>query len=226
VKALFGLGAQTRDDPDGERSEEVGFGARRHQDQAIGLARAARHLGDQLGGRRADGCRQADLGVDLEFDPAGHFVGGSGPMACPGGDVQVCLVERDCLDQLGGGEAAEDLVDQAARLSISRTVRSDDGKLGAELERFVQRHRRADPVSAGLVGGAHDHGAAGAARHRHRDAAELGVVALVDGRVEGVQVDVEDGPGPVVGSRHALCSGQSATTNCGLLQFGPPDLGF
>src|SRR5213076_929504 len=67
----------------------------------------------------------------------------------------------------------------------------------------------------GLVRGTHDDGSPGTACHSHRHAAKLRVVTLVDGRVEGVEVDVEDGPGPVVRSRHLLCSGQSATTTCG-----------
>src|SRR2546428_10216606 len=53
-------------------------------------------------------------------------------------------------------------------------------------------------------------------RHSDGNAAQLGVVPLVDGRVERVQVDMQDRPRPVVGSCHLLCRRQSATTTCGL----------
>src|SRR5207247_2699904 len=102
-----------------------------------------------------------------------------------------------------------------ARPSITRPVGRDDGQRPAELRVLVQGHRGTNPVGPGLVRGTHDDGSPGTACHSHRHAAKLRVVTLVDGRVEGVEVDVEDGPGPVVRSRHLLCSGQSATTTCG-----------
>src|SRR5216683_8430084 len=113
-------------------------------------------------------------------------------------------------------------MDQTAGLAVTRAVGTDDDQLRTELHRFVERHRRAHPERPSLVRRAHDDCAARPSRHRHRHSAQLWIVALVHRRVEGVDVDVEDGPWPVVRSRHAC--GQSATTTCGLLPFGAPGL--
>src|SRR5262249_139410 len=63
-----------------------------------------------------------------------------------------------------------------------------------------------DAEGAGLVGGRADHAAPGQAADDDRLAAPLGPVALLDGGVEGVQVDVQDGQ-PLLGHRTAPAIG-------------------
>ena len=151
AQPLFGLRPQSRNHVDRERRQEVGLGAGRDQHQAVRLARPACHLGDELRRGRADRRRQTDLGVDLELDPPRHLVGGRGPVPGAGGHVEVRLVQGHPLDQLGRGEAPEDLVDEPAGLAIARSVRCDDGQLGADLEGLMEGHRGPDPIRASLV---------------------------------------------------------------------------
>ena len=62
----------------------------------------------------------------------------------------------------------------------------------------AQRHRRVDPEAPRLVGcGADDATVGGATTtHDHGPTAELRVVPLLDGREEGVEVDVQRGGKP------------------------------
>ena len=205
VKPLLGLGAEAGDGADGERSEKVGFGAWLDKHQAVRLSRAAGDLGDEFRGGRAHRRRQPNLGVDLELDPARNLVRRRGPVACSGGHVEIGLVEGDTLDQLGRGEAAEDLMDEPACLAISGAIGIDNHQLWAQLQSLVKRHRRAHAESARLVGSSHDDRPPRAPGHRDRYPAELGVVALVHRRVERVEVDVEDGARPVFRSGHVGC---------------------
>src|SRR6202158_894096 len=133
-------------------------------------------------------------------------------------DVQVRLIERYAFDQLRRCVAAKDLVHGPARLAVASAVGRHDHQLRALLQGLVQRHRRVHPKSPCFVRSAHDDSPARAARDGHRDASKLRVVSLVDRRVEGVEVDVEDRSRPGVGFRHVRCRGQSATRACGLLQ--------
>jgi len=75
MQPLLSLGAEARDDAYGERSQEISLGARWHQDETVGFASAARHLGHELGGRGSDRRGEADLRVHLELDAAGHVLG-------------------------------------------------------------------------------------------------------------------------------------------------------
>src|SRR5438270_625650 len=151
AQPFLGLGAETWNHADRQRGQEVGLGARRYEDQAIRLSCAARHLGHQLGGRGAHRSRQTDLGVDLELDPASHVLRGRGAVPGPRRHVEVRLVQGDPLDELRRGEAAKDLVDEPARLSVAGAVRRDHRQLGRELQRLMERHRRAHAIGPGLV---------------------------------------------------------------------------
>jgi hypothetical protein len=93
-------------------------------------------------------------------------------------------------------------MDEPARLSIAGAVGIHHHELRTQLQRLVERHRGTHAERAGLVRSAHHHGPARASRHRHRDPAELDVVPLVHGGVEGVEVYVEDGARPILGSGH------------------------
>ena len=70
-------------------------------------------------------------------------------------------------------------------------VRPDDGGVRAQPPRLEHRHRRAHAEGArDVAGGQHD--AALAAADDHRLVGERGIVALLDGGVEGVAIDMGD----------------------------------
>ena len=110
------------------------------------------------------------------------------------GHVEVGLVERERLDPRR--DRAEDLEDRLRRGAILLEVGPDDRQVRAEPDGARHRHRRAHAERPRLVAGRGDHAAAGgAAADGDRLAAQRGIVALLDRRVEGVHVDVEDAAG-------------------------------
>ena len=79
----------------------------------------------------------------------------------------------------------------------------DDGRLGAGLERLEHGHGGAHAIGAGDVAAGGDH-APVAATDDHRAVAEFRPVALLDGGVEGVAVEVGDGKAVKLGvAQHA-----------------------
>ena len=58
---------------DRQRVEERQLAVGRHDEQAVGLGHAARHLGEELGARHADGDRQPDLLEHLAPQPRGDL---------------------------------------------------------------------------------------------------------------------------------------------------------
>ena len=224
MQPLFGLGAQPGYHADRQGREEVSLSAWRDEDESVGLARAARDLRDQLRGRSTDGGCELDLGVDLELDPPRDLLGSGRPMARAGGDVEVRLVEGDALDQLRRGEAAKDLVDKSAGVAIAGAVGIDHHELRTERHRLVNRLRRMNAKGPRLVRGAHHHRPPRPPGYRHREAPQPGVVTLVDGGVEGVKVDVEDGARPVFEARHRMRR-ECATRAWGLLTSSAAPLG-
>ncbi len=73
-------------------------------------------------------------------------------------------------------------------LPVLLEVARHDDERGAEPAGDAGRHRRADAEPARLVGGGHDH----PLPHRHGLAPQGRVEHLFGGRVEGVEVDVQD----------------------------------
>ena len=122
------------------------------------------------------------------------------------GDVEVGLVERERLDEwrvLG-----EDRPDLVRDRPVDVETRLHEDQLRALPPGGDRGHGRADAELAGLVaGGRHD---APLARPADCDrlAAELGIVALLDGRVEGVHVDVDDLPLPPGGTAWSSSSSE------------------
>ena len=71
--------------------------------------------------------------------------------------------------------------------------------MGAKASGGGSRHGGVDAELARLIAGGGNHPPAGGAAHDDGLALERRVVALLDGRVEGVHVDMQDGVGPVHG---------------------------
>ena len=101
--------------------------------------------------------------------------------------VEEGLVDRQRLDQ--GSGVAEDLEHVATGLRVRRHPRWHDDRVRTQLPGLASAHRGAHAVGLGLVaGGEHD-----PAADDHRPPAQRRVVALLDGRVERVEISVQDG---------------------------------
>jgi hypothetical protein len=70
----------------------------------------------------------------------------------------------------------------------------------------MQRHGKVDAKGAGFIGSTHDDAPAGPSGHRDRPATKANIISLMNRRVEGVQVYVEDGPWPELDATHASAS--------------------
>jgi hypothetical protein len=71
-------------------------------------------------------------------------------------------------------------------------ARRDDDRLRAFAQGHDHGHRRVDAERPRLVRRRRHDSSRGARPDEHRFAAQLGVIALLDGRVERVHVDVQD----------------------------------
>ena len=182
--AVTGPTPQSRSTGSGCRNASSPSGG--HHQQAVGLGHAARHLGQELRPRHADGdgagrprsrtCRRSATG-DLDRR-ARHP-----PQPA---DVEERLVDRDPLDQRR--RVLEDREHGLARFRVGRHPRRHHDGLRAEPPGLDAAHGRAHPEGPGLVaGGQHD-----AAADDHRPPPQPRVVALLDRRVERVEVGVED----------------------------------
>jgi hypothetical protein len=123
------------------------------------------------------------------------------------GKIQKCLVDRQGLDQRR--QSLHGVANLAADPNIFRHVRPDHDRGRAQRQRLEHRHRRAHAKSPRDVAGRRDH-AALAAANDYRLVGDLGIVALLDGRVERVAIDVgkrERGQGRVTDeTRGAACA--------------------
>ena len=109
------------------------------------------------------------------------------PKRCSPGDVGEGLVDRDALDQ--GREVVEDRHRRVAEPRVLLEVAADEDELRAELAGPASRHAAAHAERLGLVGRCQHHAAA----DRDRLAAQGRIEQLLDRRVEGVEIGVEDG---------------------------------
>ena len=110
-----------------------------------------------------------------------------------GRHVEEGLVERQALHQRR--ELVEDGEHLPRHLRVVADARPDADGVRAAPQRLAHGHRRVHAVAAHLVAGRRHHAAAARAADDHGPAAQRGVVALLDGRVEGVHVHVQDGAG-------------------------------
>ena len=106
------------------------------------------------------------------------------------GEVDERLVERERLDQ--GRELAQQRHHRDAAGPVGVEPAGEERRVRAAGARLGGGHRRAHPEGAGLVGRGGDDAAAADPAHHDRLAAQRRLVALLDGREEGVQVDVQD----------------------------------
>ena len=116
-------------------------------------------------------------------------------------DVEERLVDREPLDQRRG--VVEHREHGPAGLACRPPSRGGTTTASGHSRRAcAAAHRRAHPVRLGLVAGGQHHAAA----DDHRPAAQRRVVALLDRRVERVEVGVQD-RGLAVGHEHMFAHG-------------------
>src|SRR5580704_14593531 len=99
------------------------------------------------------------------------------------------LVDGDALD--GRCEIAQDSDGAFAERRLFVEMSADNNQVGTELPRAPSRHAAAYAEGPRLVGGRENDAAA----DRNRPAAQARVEQLLDRRIKGVQVRVENGGG-------------------------------
>ena len=156
-----------------------------HRHEAGGLAQVAAALRDEAVGPDADRELHAGAALDLGDDPAQDA-----QRLLDAGEVGVALVDADLLDALE--VVADGRPDLLRGRPVGLEVGRDEDGLRAQPPRARGRHRGADPVPAGLVGRRRDDRARPGARDDDGLAPQLGPAQQLDGRVEGVAVEVRD----------------------------------
>ena len=175
--------------PTGNGSRNPSDAVRRHHEHPVGLAVVGRELRDELRGGDADRARHADLALDVGPDLRRDL--GRGSEQHRGArDVQERLVERDRLHERGVG--AQDLAEPMGVGAVRLEVRRQEDDVGAQAPGPDRRHRGAHAVLPGLVGRRGDHAARAGAADDDRLPGERRILQDLDGRVERVDVDVQD----------------------------------
>jgi hypothetical protein len=151
-------------------------------------------IGGDLGQELVVGEADRDGDADLLLDPAGKTDEGDrrAGMVQPlgAGEVEEGLVDRDRLDQRR--QLQHEPPHLAADTAVFVDVGRDHHRVRARLEGLEHGHGRANAEGARHVaGGRHD--AALAPADDHRLVVEAWIVPFLDGREEGVAVDVSDG---------------------------------
>jgi hypothetical protein len=187
--------ADTPEASHGQRREHRRLGAGLDDHEPVGLAQVGGDLRHQLRRSHAHRSGEADALADRLLQRAGDLVTLS-ERAAAAGDVEEGFVDRDRLHAVG--EPPEHLHDLAGDAGVLLHVGRHVDSVRAQAPGLRDGHRAADAEAPGLVRrGGDDAASAPASRigaHDHGPAAEVGMVALLDGRVERVHVDVEDRP--------------------------------
>ena len=119
--------------------------------EAARLLQLGGQLGEELVAGEADGNGDADLALDAGGDQRQRLGSGRGLGAVVVGEVEIGFIERDRLDDGGGG--AEDGADVGADALVLRHVGRHDGGMRAQLQRLEHRHGRAGAELARDVAG-------------------------------------------------------------------------
>ena len=106
------------------------------------------------------------------------------------GDVEVSLVERERLDQ--GRIVLEDRMDLSRHGAVNVEPWRDEHELGTPAHRDRRRHCGANPKAPRFVTCRSNHASLRWVADRHRSILKIRVVALLNGRIESVHVDVND----------------------------------
>jgi hypothetical protein len=108
------------------------------------------------------------------------------------GQVEVGLVDADLLYQ--GRGHPQDGHDTPRILAVEGVARRDDDRLGTEGQRAGHGHGRSDAERSGRIGCGGDHATlARPAADKHGLAGEGRVFEHLDGGIEGVKIEMDDG---------------------------------
>ncbi len=170
---------------DGQRMKERELLFGRNHEKPVGLGDAACDLREELGAGDANGDRKADAledpGAKADCD-----LGRRSRQPAEATDVEKGLVDRDAFDERR--RVVEHLEHGLAGFGVRVHAGRDHDRLRAEEARLPSAHRRVHAERLRLVARReHD-----APAHDHRTALQRGVVALLDRRVERVEVGMED----------------------------------
>ena len=105
-------------------------------------------------------------------------------------DVKIGLVKRERLDQ--GRIVLEDRMDLLRDGPVDLEPRRDEHDLGTPPHRDRRRHRGANTEASRFVTCCSNHASLRWVADRHRSILEIGIVALLNGRIESVHVNVND----------------------------------
>jgi len=170
---------------DRQGMQELELSVGRHDEEPVGLRDRACHLREELRAGDPDRDWQPHLLADLAAQPDGDLRRAAGDVIQPA-NIEKCLIDRQTLDQRC--RVLEDPEHGLACLAVGRHPGRDHDRPGAQPAGAATAHRRAHAIGLGLVAcSQHDTGA-----DDHRPAAQSRVIALLDGRVERIQIRVED----------------------------------
>ena len=184
VELLGRHGAHTPQAFHGKREKELLLPVGLHDQQPIGFAHGAGDLGQELGARNPDRDGESRLRPHAFAQPCRDLLGAAGD-ASETPDLEERLVDRQPLHERGG--VTEDREHVFARRGVGIHARRDDDGIRAELSRLSAAHGGAHPARLRFVArrqhdpAADDHGAT----------AQFGRIALLDRRVERVEVGVQ-----------------------------------
>ena len=106
------------------------------------------------------------------------------------GDIKVGLVKRERLDQ--ARVVLEDRMDLSRHGAVNVEPWGDEHELGTSAHRNGRRHRGANPKAPRFVTRRRNHASLRRIADRHRSIFKIQVIALLDGRIESIHVDVND----------------------------------
>jgi hypothetical protein len=135
------------------------------------------------------GSVEAGLGLDLLADPQ-RDVAGEGNALQVLGHVEIGFVQRQRLND--EGVLGENLADLPADSLVDLETRLHEDQVWTLPFRSNRRHRRPHAELPGFVARSGDDSALLRAADRDGSAAQARIVPLLDRRVEGVHVDVDD----------------------------------
>ncbi len=154
--------------------------------QAVGFGDVAGDLGQEFGAGHADADGQPYAFLDRLSQSRGDVDGGASGPPQPA-DLEKRLVDRETLHQ--GRGVVEDIEHGPAGLDVGVHAGFDHHRRRAQATGLDAVHGGADTARLGFVTGGHDYAAA----DDDRATAQLRSVALLDRRVERVEVGVQDG---------------------------------
>ena len=182
-------GGGSRPDPpdplDRQRVEEGDLVLGRDEEEPVRLSDGACDLREVLCAGDPDRHREPEALADGAAEPDGDLLGGAGdPLHAA--NVEEGFIDRQPLDGRRG--VLEEGVERSARLGVGSHPGRHDDCVWAEPAGPVATHRGPDAVRLRLVAcGEHD-----SAADDHGLSAQVGIVALLDGREERVCVGVQD----------------------------------